>query len=323
VKPLVDWYRRGHRDLPWRRTQDPYRIWVSEIMLQQTRAQAVIPFYQRFLDRFPTVEALAAATEHDVLTLWAGLGYYSRARNLRRAAQQVVELGGFPREYAAIRELPGIGDYTAAAIASIAFGLPHGVVDGNVLRVVARLENDSADIAASRTRERFRTIVQEGMGRLAPGVFNQALMELGATVCLPANPLCRECPVARSCRALQAGTVGQLPVKLRKIEPVAIAAVLLLVRRGERVLLRQKHASARRMAGFWELPAPEELRGARAGKSWGQFRHTITHHHYTFTVKSATVRAIGPDFRWFSAGELAVIPLSTTARKALKLVGFL
>jgi A/G-specific adenine glycosylase len=323
VKALVDWYRRGHRDLPWRRTQDPYRIWVSEIMLQQTRAQAVIPYYQRFLDRFPTLESLAAAAEQDVLALWAGLGYYSRARNLRRAAQLMVEAGGFPREYAAIRELPGIGDYTAAAVGSIAFDLPHAVVDGNVLRVVARLENDAADIGAPRTRERFRTMVQEWMGRSEPGVFNQALMELGATICLPAHPLCRKCPVARKCRALSAGTVGQLPVKLRKKEPVAIAAVLLLVRRGERVLLRQKEAGARRMAGFWELPAPEELHGARTGKSWGEFRHTITHHRYTFTVRSATVRTIGVDFRWFSAAELADIPLSTTARKALKLAGFL
>jgi A/G-specific adenine glycosylase len=323
VKPLVDWYRRGHRDLPWRRSQDPYRIWVSEIMLQQTRAQAVIPYYHRFLDRFPTVEALAAAAEEEVLALWAGLGYYSRARNLRRAAGQVVVRGGFPREHAAIRDLPGIGDYTAAAIGSIAFGLPHAVVDGNVLRVVARMENDFADIAALRTRERFRAIVQGWMGRFNPGIFNQALMELGATVCLPANPLCRQCPLARQCRALQAGTVGQLPVKPRKTEPVAIAAELLLVRRGGRVLLRRKDAGARRMAGFWELPSPEELPAARAGRIWGAFRHTITHHHYTFTVRSATVRAIAANFRWFTAGELAEIPLSTTARKALKLAKFL
>ena len=323
MKALLDWYRRGHRDLPWRRTADPYRIWVSEIMLQQTRVQAAIPYYERFLARFPTVEALAAATEDEVLALWAGLGYYSRARNLRRAAQQAVESGGFPRDYDAIRALPGIGDYTAAAVASIAFGLPHAVVDGNVLRVVARIENDAADIAAPRTRERFRAIVQEWMGRRQPGVFNQALMELGATVCLPANPQCLLCPVSRDCRALQAGTVSQLPLKLRKKEPVAIAAELLLVRRGDRVLLRQREAGARRMAGFWELPGPEELPEARAGKTWGEFRHTITHHRYTFTVRSAAVRAAGEGFRWFSAAELTEIPLSTTARKALKLAGFL
>jgi A/G-specific adenine glycosylase len=317
---LLAWYRRGHRDLPWRRTQDPYCIWVSEIMLQQTRAQAVIPYYERFLERFPTVEALAAAEESDVLVLWAGLGYYSRARNLRRAAQQIVAAGGFPREYAALRALPGIGDYTAAAIASIAFELPHAVVDGNVLRVVSRVENDAADIAAPRTRDRFRQIAREWMGRSRPGAFNQALMELGATVCLPANPLCRECPVASLCRARQEGTVAQLPVKLRKTEPVQIAAVLLLVRSDGRILLRRKEAAARRMAGFWELPSPAELPDARAGKSFGAFRHTITHHHYTFTVRAATGQPNGEQFGWFLPAELAAIPLSTTARKALKLV---
>ena len=322
MKALLAWYRAGHRDFPWRRTTDPYRIWVSEIMLQQTRAQAVIPYYQRFLDRFPTVERLAAAAEQDVLALWAGLGYYSRARNLRRAAQQVVTAGGFPRDYAAIRELPGIGDYTAAAIASIAFQLPHAVVDGNVLRVVARVENDAADIASPRTRERFRDIARQWMGRSQPGAFNQALMELGATVCLPTNPLCRACPLSARCRALQEGTVAQLPVKLRKKAPVAIAAVLLLVRQRGRVLLRQKEAGARRMAGFWELPSPGELPGARTGKSFGEFRHTITHHHYTFTVRAAGNCPAGPEFRWFSAVQLAAIPLSTTARKALKLARF-
>jgi len=158
---LIEWYKRGHRELPWRRTTDPYRIWISEIMLQQTRAQAVIPYYERFLARFPTVESLAAAPEEAVLTAWSGLGYYSRARLLRRAAQQIRAAGAFPREFEAIRALPGVGDYTAAAIASIAFGLPHAVVDGNVLRVVARVENDGSDIGSGQTRERFRAIAQE------------------------------------------------------------------------------------------------------------------------------------------------------------------
>jgi len=185
------------------------------------------------------------------------------------------------------------------------------------------MENDSADIAAARTRERFRAIARRWMGASQPGVFNQALMELGATVCLPAKPLCRDCPLAGRCRALQAGTVTQVPVKLRKTEPVEIAAVLFLVRRGGRVLLRQIAAGARRMAGFWELPGPGELTRARPGKIWGEFRHTITHHRYTFTLRTATVRAPGPEFRWFSAEELAGIPLSTTARKALRLAGVL
>jgi A/G-specific adenine glycosylase len=324
VKPgqaVLAWYRRGHRELPWRQTADPYRIWVSEVMLQQTRAQAVVPYYRRFLERFPTVEALAAAPEDEVLALWAGLGYYSRARNLRRAAREVLAAGGFPRDYAGLRALPGIGDYTAAAIASIAFELPYAAVDGNVLRVVARVENDAADIAAERTRERFGAIARQWMGRSQPGAFNQALMELGATVCLPANPLCRACPLRGCCRALREGTVAQLPVKLRKTAPVALAEVLLVVRRGGRVLLRRREAAARRMAGFWELPTPGELPAARIGRSLGEFRHTITHHRYTFTVRRAAARAAGPEFGWFTAAQLAEIPVSTTARKALKLAG--
>jgi len=223
---LLAWYSRGHRDLPWRNTRDPYRIWISEIMLQQTRAQAVIPYYLRFLERFPTVEALAAAEEDTVLALWSGLGYYSRARNLRLAARLIVASGPFPGTYEAIRELPGIGDYTAAAIASIAFDLPHAVLDGNVLRVVARVANDAADIASNRTRERFRAIAQEWLVPAEPGHFNQALMELGATVCLPRNPLCLVCPLADCCRARQEGAIAQVPVKLRKTEPILLDGVL-------------------------------------------------------------------------------------------------
>jgi A/G-specific adenine glycosylase len=319
---LLAWYRAGHRALPWRNTRDPYRIWVSEIMLQQTRAQAVIPYYERFLARFPSVEALAKAGEDEVLALWSGLGYYSRARNLRRAAREVAGAGGFPRAYDAIRALPGIGDYTAAAVASIAFSLPYAVVDGNVLRVVARVTGDAADIGTARTRERFRATAQEWMGRLVPGQFNQALMELGATVCLPRNPLCLLCPLAECCRARQEGTVAQLPVKLRKQSPVRISGVLLLVRRRDRILLRQREAASRRMAGFWDLPAPEELPGAHVGECIGEIRHTITHHHYTLEVREATAqRPRTGGFGWFRLAQLAEIPFSTTARKALRLAG--
>lgn len=292
-------------------------------MLQQTRAQAVIPYYERFLQRFPTVEALAAAREEEVLTLWSGLGYYSRARNLRRAARQVAAGGGFPGEYKGIRALPGVGDYTAAAVASIAFELPHAVVDGNVLRVVARVTDDASDIASAGTRARFRGIVEEWLDRRRPGAFNQALMELGATVCLPAAPRCGACPLAGVCRARQAGTEAQLPVKLRRTQPVEIAAELLVARRGGRVLLRRKEDGARRLAGFWELPSPQELPHARIGARIGKFRHTITHHRFTFTVKAASARAPGPPFGWVRTPQLAEIPLSTTARKALKLAGIL
>ncbi len=319
---LLAWYGAGHRDLPWRNTRDPYRIWVSEIMLQQTRAQAVIPYYQRFLDRFPTVEALAAATEDDVLAQWSGLGYYSRGRNLRLAARQIAASGGFPREYAAIRALPGIGDYTAAAVGSIAFGLPFAVLDGNVLRVVARVCNDASDISASRTRLRFRAVAQEWLDPREPGHFNQALMELGATVCLPRNPLCLLCPLAGCCRARQEGTAAQLPVKLRKTEPVRLSGVLLVVRNRGRILLRQRAAAASRMAGFWDLPAPEDLPDARLGARIGEIRHTITHHHYTLEVRRATATLPDRDgFRWFTVAQLAEVPFSTSARKALQLAG--
>ena len=318
---LLAWYRQGHRDLPWRRTQDPYRIWLSEIMLQQTRAQTAIPYYQRFLERFPTVDALARAREADVLAVWSGLGYYERARNLRRAARRIAEAGGFPREYSAIRALPGVGDYTAAAVASIAFGLPHAVLDGNVLRVVARVENDPSDIGAARTRQRFREIAQQWLVPAHAGMFNQALMELGATVCLPKNPLCLLCPLASACRSLAEGTVEQLPVKLRRAEAVAIECLLLVVRKHGRILLRQREADARRMAGFWELPTPEQLPHARIGRRLGAFRHTITHHHYTFGVAEASAAPARRPFRWHEPRQLGEIPLSTTARKALRVAG--
>jgi A/G-specific adenine glycosylase len=326
AKALLAWYQRGHRDLPWRRTDDPYRIWVSEIMLQQTRAQAVIPYYKRFLARFPDIAALARAAEEEVLTVWSGLGYYSRARNLRRAAIEIQAAGGFPRQYDAIRALPGIGDYTAAAIASIAFGLPHAVLDGNVVRVVARVENDAADIGSAATRERFRRVAQGWLDPQHAGAFNQALMELGATICLARDPLCLLCPLAGICRAHQQGTAAQLPVKLRRQEPVRLEETLLVIARRGRVLMRQIEIRARRMAGFWELPTPAHLPEARIGTPAGCFRHSITHHRYTITVARAAGRITAPKdggFRWFSPPELTAMPLTTVARKALHIAGIL
>jgi A/G-specific adenine glycosylase len=319
---LAQWYAQRHRDLPWRRTTDPYRIWVSEIMLQQTRAAAVVPYYDRFLERFPSVEALAHASEPEVLSLWSGLGYYLRARNLLRAARQIAG-GAFPRQYDELRQLAGVGDYTAAAVASIAFGEPRAVLDGNVLRVVARMENDAGDIRSSKTRERFRAVAESWLDRRQPGAFNQALMELGATVCLPRRPLCIECPLRGQCQGLQQGTVDELPVKLGAVRSERIEAVLLLVRRGQRILLRQRPATERRMPGFWDLPAPEHLPGVRTGTVVGQFRHTITHHDYTFTVKAARAPKrlpAGSLFCWLEPTKAAGIPLSTTAKKALRLV---
>jgi A/G-specific adenine glycosylase len=322
-KPLLAWYDAGHRKLPWRGTTDPYRIWISEVMLQQTRAQAVIPYYERFLCRFPMVESLAASAEEEVLTLWAGLGYYSRARNLRKAALEIVEAGGFPRDCAGLRALPGIGDYTAAAIASIAFAQPHAALDGNVLRVVARIENDASDIGAALTRERFRAVAQSWLDIRRPGPFNQAMMELGATVCLPKNPSCAACPLANRCGARAAGTASQLPVKLKRIQPISIEDMLLVVRRGGRILLRQRERNATRMAGFWDLPTPTDLPDAQVQQRLGEIRHTITHHRYRFIVAAAEGRVPANGYRWFRAEEMQNVPLSTTARKALSTIGLL
>jgi A/G-specific adenine glycosylase len=317
---LLEWYDGARRDLPWRRTRDPYRIWVSEVMLQQTRARAAVPYYEKFLRRFPGVEDLARAPESEVLACWSGLGYYSRARNLHAAARGIASAGGFPREYEAIRALPGVGPYTAAAVASIAFGLPHAVLDGNVLRVLARVANDASDICSAAARERFRALAQDWLDRRRPGCFNQALMELGATVCLPRAPLCGECPLAGHCLARGAGKQTQLPVKLRKVAPRRIDAVLVLAERRGRILVWQRGAAARRMAGFWELPWAEQLDG-EPGEEIGSFRHTITHHHYRFTVCRAEVARAPRPFRWMAPAALAALPLSTTARKALRLAG--
>jgi A/G-specific adenine glycosylase len=268
------------------------------------------------------VEALAAAAETEVLTLWSGLGYYSRARNLHRAARQVVARGGFPEDYAGIRALAGVGDYTAAAIASIAFRLPYAVVDGNVLRVAARVENDASDIGRAPVRERFREVAQSWLDARRPDLFNQAMMELGATVCLPRNPLCLLCPIASECRAREAGTAKQLPVKLRRGEPRKIEGALLLVRRNGRVLLKCRSAQARIMAGFWELPSREDFPQARVSASLGAIRHTITRHRYTLTVsiaKAGADKALPAHFRWFSVHEMRQVPLTTIARKALAL----
>ncbi len=322
---LLRWYDAQHRDLPWRRTRDPYRIWVSEIMLQQTRAEAVIPYYERFLARFPTIAALAAASETEVLARWSGLGYYARARNLHKAARLMD--GVFPAAYRAIRDLPGVGDYTAGAIASIAFGIAYAAVDGNVMRVVARLTCDPADIGAGRTRTRFREIAQGWLDGRRPGAFNQAMMELGATVCLPRVPRCGVCPLAAVCAGRRAGRESQLPVKLRKTAPVHIGMAVAVVELRGRLLLWQRPADARRLAGFWELPSLDQLPGWNAVPSIGAFRHTITHHHYRVTVHAGgnaphlpKPRAT-PPLRWIPLATLPSLPLSTTARKALQLAG--
>jgi A/G-specific adenine glycosylase len=314
-KNLLEWYAHAARDLPWRRTRDPYAIWVSEVMLQQTRVQAVIPYYERFLSRFPTIESLASAPEHEVLSLWAGLGYYSRARNLQAAAREIVADGAFPRTYHEIRSLPGIGDYTAAAIASIAFGLPHAAVDGNMARVLARMSGEEQDLKSPPVRRRLQALADDLLDRYAPGDFNQALMELGATVCLPREPQCLACPVAGLCEARAAGRQNDIPVRGRRDGRIRVSQTLIVIEKNGRVLLHQRDAKDRRLAGFWELP---ECVDGLTGDLVGRFRHSIVNHDYVFEIRTARLDRAPRGFRWWPLKRLGEIPLTTTARKAIE-----
>lgn len=316
-RKLLAWYARAARPLPWRQTRDPYRIWVSEIMLQQTRVAAVIPYYERFLRRFPTVEALAAARETEILTAWAGLGYYSRARNLHKAARQIVAAGAFPSGYESIRSLAGVGDYTAAAIASIAFNLPFAVLDGNVMRVIARLTGDDGDLRSSTTLQRLRGVADRLLDRRNPGLSNQALMELGATICLPRRPECLLCPVNSACVARREGSQDRLPAKSRGAEAVRIERTLFIIEQDGCVLLWRRPASSRRMAQFWEVPEAGQLPQASPGREICRFRHTITRYNYSFTVRRASLASAPRGFRWTKLTRLDEVLLSTIARKAL------
>ena len=257
AQPLLRWIDENKRSLPFRAHKTPYRVWVSEVMLQQTRVAAVLPYYERFMRELPTVQALAACPPEKLAKLWEGLGYYSRARNLQRAAQAVVEQygGELPASYEALRALPGIGDYTAGAVASLAFGLPYAAVDGNVLRVWSRLHADDADISAPATKRRMAAEVQAAQPAQRPGDFNEALMELGALVCLPnGEPLCAQCPWGGICLARKQGRQAMLPVKApRKARKALCYTVALVVRGGPRpaLLLEQRPASGL-LAGLWQ-----------------------------------------------------------------------
>lgn len=289
-------------------------------MLQQTRVSAVIPYYNRFLSRFPDVLSLAQAPEADLLAHWAGLGYYYRARNLQKAAQQVSLLAQFPNSYEAIRGLPGIGEYTAAAVSSIAFDLPHAVVDGNVYRVLSRVLEDSTNIASSGARRHFTGLAEDLLDRERPGDFNQAVMELGATVCLPKKPLCLVCPVSSLCRSRAAGTQNLLPVKIKPRRSVEEERFLLWIEKAGRVLLWQRPATARLMPGFWELPERGQIESAEETHLAGRFTHGITFHRYQFDVLEATVSEKPEGFEWVSLTDLATLPVSTVLKKARELV---
>ncbi len=302
--PLLVWYRENARVLPWRSHPTPYRVWVSEIMLQQTRVAAVLDYYRRFLEAAPTVADLAALSEDQLMKLWQGLGYYSRARNLQKAARQIMEnFGGvFPNTYEAIRSLAGVGDYTAGAISSIAFHLPVPAVDGNVLRVTARVCGDEGDITTPAMKKRVTQALAQVIPLDAPGDFNQAMMELGATVCLPNGaPLCEKCPAAPFCRAFQESRTGELPVKAAKKARRVEERTVYLFFYENQVALRRRPGKGL-LAGLWEYP--NELSG---GTDWpaawglsprsleraGTGKHIFTHIEWHMTALAGELD--GPD----------------------------
>jgi len=344
--PLLAWYRASRRDLPWRRTRDPYAIWISEAMLQQTRVETVIPFYERFLARFPDVAHLARAEPDAVLGAWAGLGYYSRARNLQRAARAVVEEHGgrLPQTASALRELPGIGPYTAGAVASIAFDRPEPVVDGNVSRVLARWYGIREDVRGASARRRLWQLAGALARGPSPGDLNQALMELGATVCTPRAPRCPACPVAPGCAARREGDPEALPVRAARKAPREVEAVAaLLLRRGRALAVRRPPRGL--LGGLWELPggdlhpgeAPDaglrrllrERVGLRAlrTRAEGAVDHAFTHrrlrlHLYRCDTGPGRVRLAGFDaHRWLAPEALRRLPHGAVTRKALALLG--
>ena len=340
ARDLLDWFDRHRRDLPWRRTRDPYRVWLSEVMLQQTRVETALPYYERFLARFPTVDALAAAEVDEVLALWSGLGYYRRARQLHAAARRIVELGGPPRPAAEWRELPGIGAYTAAAVASIAFGEAVPVLDGNVERVVSRLLAAPEDPHGAAARRRLLAAAGELLDPARPGDGNQALMELGATLCAPRRPRCLLCPLRPGCRAAGEGDPERYPVARPRRERERlrlVAAVVLGARREESsVLLVRRPEGRSLLAGTWEVPWVEAAGPRRAAKglaaryggTWAlgpclaRVRHSITHRDLSVAVHRAELAgggevAEGVEAGWFDGPARAGIPLSSLVGKVL------
>ncbi|MBE5785860.1 MAG: A/G-specific adenine glycosylase [Clostridiales bacterium] len=333
---LLPWYERNRRDLPWRKTKEPYRVWISEIMLQQTRVEAVLGYYDRFLAALPDIAALASAEDDALMKLWEGLGYYSRARNLKKAARQIMSAHGgtFPGEYDAIRALPGIGDYTAGAIASICFNMPTPAIDGNVLRVCARLANSDADILLPATKKALEAPLKAAYGKGRCGDITQALMELGATVCIPNGaPLCESCPLSSLCRAKAAGTAEKLPIRIKKTKRKEeyLTAFLFTAPDGRIALTKREEKGL--LAGLYALPSLSgtlsEAAAAKAAEELGakperlvsalQYDHVFTHITWHVTCYRFEVAPPGENapFLFAKPGEYA---LPTAFMKGLRLI---
>jgi A/G-specific adenine glycosylase len=343
-KRLLRWFRAHKRDLPWRASRDPYRIWVAEVMLQQTRIAAVMPYYDRFLKNLPDVESLASAPLSDVLKLWSGLGYYSRARNLHQAAKEITSHhhGNFPCTLDEALELPGIGTYTAAAVLSIAFAVPLGVVDGNVARVLARLRAIRVDLREPRRWRELANTAQDWLARDAPGDWNQALMELGEVICTPQIPRCKICPVSKWCRAYKLGLTQKIPAPRvkRATEHITIAAAILRDARGRTLLVKDPGAHDHVLfSRMWQFPAIQvahdpltELQAhvratlgipSIALQELPAARHAVTFRNITLLPFLAHVERLPklPRTRILSLENLSHVPISNATRKIAASLG--
>lgn len=322
-KALISWYLEEKRDLPWRRTSNPYYIWVSEVMLQQTRVETVIPYYERFIGKFPTLAELAEAKEEDVLKMWEGLGYYSRARNLQAGVKEVVaEYGSrIPENRKDISKLKGVGPYTAGAVLSIAFGVPEHAVDGNVMRVLSRILLIEEDIAIPKNRKLFEEVVMALIDKEDPSSFNQGLMELGATICTP-RPRCLLCPVRDFCTAFHEGRQEELPVKSKKVKMKKVPLLSFAIRNAEGKWLLKQRPPKGLLANMWEFPMVEnsdrpleEIVKNEFGMKSGSFTPLIEFNHIfshlTWEMKSyltVTDDAAPEGYRFFSTEEVESLP---------------
>lgn len=334
-RALLRWYDQHQRALPWRRTSNPYAIWIAETMLQQTQVKTALPYYRRFLSAFPTLRSLANAPRQQVLALWSGLGYYRRAENLIRAANQVVrEHGGkIPRDYRTLSSLPGVGPYTAGALMSIAFGQAYPALDGNARRVLGR-------VFEIREEKRLQDLARQLVSGSRPGHLNQALMELGATVCRARDPNCPRCPLARPCKARNGGLLSLNQAPAKRPPTVSLEWPVALIQQKGKILLRRRPEKGL-LRGLWEIPGGERKKGesllvalrrqlhglgnqVRFASQIGEVRHSITHRRIRAPVYKATsgkiIRLPRPGWRWVSTSSLRHYPLSSLSLKAIRLL---
>ncbi len=341
MKALLSWFDQNKRDLPWRRSRSPYSTWISEIMLQQTRVETVKPYYERWMERFPDVRSLAEADEQEILKLWEGLGYYSRARSIHKAARVIMTdyEGRIPSDPALLRKLPGIGDYTAGAIASIGYGLPAAALDGNIRRILARYYDIPDPVRTPQTEKLLWKLAEENLDKERPGDFNEALMDLGSAICLPENPQCLLCPLTADCLARQHGTTAERPVII-KAEPIPhyIVTAAIIPDEIKKRFLLTKRPSKGLLGGLWEFPGGKQEAGesleeclqreireeldiaVTVGESFGIYKHAYTHFKVTLHAFFCQHTADKPkplaadELGWFTREELSALPMGKIDR---------